>query len=501
MKKTILTLFALILSLALLAGCGQAVTESGKQSQTSAGFTSSAQSQEEEPSSQAASQIDTSVSERDASGTYESSGASVLSPEGDLTITSAGTYILSGTYTDKTVTVDAGDEDKVQIVLQNAGITNENGPAIYVRNADKVFITAAEGTVNTISDGSDYSVTDDDTELDAAIFSKDDLTVNGEGKLTVTGNYKHGIVSKDDLVITAKDLTVSAEKVALDGKDSVNLTDAAVTLTAGTDAIRADNDTDADKGYVAVSGSTIAISAGKDGIQAETVFTSEDSVISIVSGGGSGAKNSDSEESYKGIKAGTSVAISGGSYEIDSLDDAIHTNGTIAISDGTFKLTSADDAVHADEKIEISGGTFTISAAEGIESTYVLISGGDITIEATDDGINAAAKSSKYTPTVEITGGVISVTMGPGDTDGIDSNGNIIISGGTISVNANSAFDYDGSVSFTDGTVYVNGQQVTSIQNQFGGGMGGFGGQPGQPGQPGQQQGGFGPGGGKPGRM
>ena len=101
-------------------------------------------------------------------------------------------------------------------------------------------------------------------------------------------------------------------------------------------------------------------------------------------------------------------------------------------------------------------------------------------------------------PTVEITGGVISVTMGPGDTDGIDSNGNIIISGGTISVNANFPFDYDGSVSFTDGTVYVNGEQVTSLQNQFGGGMGGFGG---HPGQPGQQQGGFGPGGGKPGRM
>ena len=145
----------------------------------------------------------------------------------------------------------------------------------------------------------------------------------------------------------------------------------------------------------------------------------------------------------------------------------------------------------------------------------MLISGGDITIAASDDGINAARKSSAYTPTVEITGGTVTITMGAGDTDGIDSNGNIIITGGTISVNGNSAFDYDGSATFTGGTVYVNGQQVTTLPNQMMGGrggmmggQGGFGGMGGQSGTDGQGgfggkhggQGGFGggPGGGRP---
>ncbi|MBQ6539450.1 MAG: carbohydrate-binding domain-containing protein, partial [Oscillospiraceae bacterium] len=151
------------------------------------------------------------------------------------------------------------------------------------------------------------------------------------------------------------------------------------------------------------------------------------------------------------------------------------------------------------EKVEISGGTFAITAHEGIEGTYILISGGEIGIQASDDGINAARKSTAYTPTVEITGGTVSVTMGAGDTDGIDSNGDIVITGGTVSVNGNSAFDYDGSATFTGGTVYINGQQVTALPNQMmGGGMGGGpGGHGGQGGGPGGQ-GGFGGKGGHP---
>ena len=136
-----------------------------------------------------ASASDAAVSKRDASGEYDASEAVTLAPDGDLTITKAGTYILSGEYKGMIV-VEAGEEDKVQLVLENATITNENGPAIYVRSADKVFLTAAEGTVNTISDGSDYTLTDGDATLDAAVFSRDDLTINGAGSLTINGNYK-----------------------------------------------------------------------------------------------------------------------------------------------------------------------------------------------------------------------------------------------------------------------------------------------------------------------
>lgn len=349
---------------------------------------------------------DAAVSSCDASGEYDASEAVALLPEGDLTITEAGVYILTGDY-EGMIVVEVGKEDKVQLVLENAALTNGSGPAIYVRSADKVFITAAAGTVNTISDGSDYVLTDGDTTVDAAVFSKDDLTVNGAGKLTIRGNCKHAVVSKDDLVITAKDLTVSASNVGLSGKDSVTLSEAAVSITAGSDGIRSEN-------------------------------------------------------------------------------------GSVLISDGEYTIQSRDDGIHANEKAEISAGTLNITACEGIEGTYILISGGDISIQASDDGINAARKSSTGTPTVEISGGSVSVTMGAGDTDAIDSNGDIIITGGTVRVNGSSGFDYDGSATFTGGTVYVNGQQVSSIPNQFmGGGMGGFGGGPGG-------QGGFGGGRGHP---
>ena len=337
-----------------------------------------------------------SVSARDASGDYDAASAVTLSPGDDLTITAAGTYILSGIYENQMIVVAVSKEDKIQLVLDNAELINANGPAIYVRSADKVFLTAVEGTVNTISDDAGYTLTDGDTTIDAAVFSKDDLTINGAGQLTINGKNKHAVVSKDDLVVTSKDLTINAVQTGLTGKESVTLSAAAVSILAGS--------------------------------------------------------------------------------------DGIHTEGSVLFESGSYNIQVRDDGIHADEKVEIVEGALNIIGAEGIESTYVLISGGDITIQATDDGINAARKSNVYAPTVEITGGTVAVTMGAGDTDGIDSNGDIIISGGIISVNGNSAFDYDGSASFAGGTVYVNGQQVTTLPNQMmggragRGGMGGFGG-------------------------
>lgn len=469
MKKSLKIILAGALALFMLVGCGAAPATSAETPAVSSAA-ETAQSTEI-----AASAVEDAVSKRDASGGYDAAEAVALDPDGDLTITAAGVYVLSGSY-EGMIVVEAGEEDKVQLVLDNAELTNENGPAIYVKSADKVFLTAAEGTVNTISDGEDYTLTDEDTTLDAAVFSKEDLTINGAGKLTISGNCKHAVVSKDDLVVTAKDLTVNAANVGLNGKDSVTLSEAAVSITAGSDGLRSENGTDEDKGFVYVLDSKLTVVSGKDGIQAETVFIAENAEISITAGGGSGARSSDASESYKGIKAGVSITISGGTYQIDALDDAIHTNGSVLISGGDFTLTSRDDGVHANEKIEISGGSLDITAYEGIEATYVLISGGEITIEASDDGINAARKSSAYTPTVEISGGTVTITMGPGDTDGVDSNGNIIISGGTVSVSGQSAFDYDGSGSLTGGTVTVNGQQVTTLPNQMMGGPGGMGG-------------------------
>ena len=483
-KHTFKTAFALTLSLFMLVGCGffcaAATADLSKNPDGSepARLSGTVGASNMNASAEAAtlSTPDTSVSKRDSSGEYDASVATTLYPADNLTISEAGIYILSGKY-EGMILIEAGEDEKVQLVLKNAALTNEDGPAIYVRSADKVFITAAEGTVNTISDGSAYSLIDDDTALDAAVFSRDDLTINGTGELIINGNYKHAVVSKDDLIVTTKDLTVNAANVGLNGKDSVKLSDATVSITAGSDGIRSESGTDADTGFVYVMDSAVTIVSGKDGIQAETSFIAENTAINITTGSGSNTRSTDTTESFKGIKAGISIIIDGGSYQINALDDAIHTNGSLRISAGEFTLQSRDDGIHANGMIEISNGTMDISAFEGIEATYILISGGDITIQASDDGINGAHKSSQYTPTVEITGGTVTVTMSAGDTDGIDSNGNVIITGGTVSVNGNSAFDYDGSVTFTGGTVYVNGQQVSTLPNQMmGGRMGGFGG-------------------------
>ncbi len=391
-------------------------------------------------------EVAAAVTLSDSGSTAEGSGVTV---EGsNVTVTAAGTYVISGTLSSGSITVAAGEEDKVQLVLNGVSVTNPDGPALYVKSADKVFLTLADGTDNTLADGSGAAATDDDKDLDGAVFSRADLTINGAGSLTVLGNSKHGVVSKDDLVITGGTITVTAQNVALSGNDCVKIADAVLDLTAGTDGIRADNDEDAERGYVYIKSGTITVDAGTDGIQAKTV---------------------------------------------------------LYVAGGTLTLSSGDDGARADETLTVNGGTLVITAAEGLEATVVTINDGDISITASDDGINAAQKSSAYTPLVEINGGKITIVMGPGDTDGVDSNGNIVINGGTVSVTGNSTFDYEGSGIINGGTVIVNGQQVTTLPNQMmGGGMvGGMGGQGGGPGgqgggpggQPGGQPGGTPPGG------
>lgn len=389
-------------------------------------------------------QVNATVVLSDGGTTVNGSGVTVDGD--DVTITAAGTYVLSGTLTDGSITVAAGEEDKVQLVLTGVSVTNSDGPALYVQSGDKVFLTLAAGTDNSFSDGGGYTATDGDTDLDAAVFSRSDLTINGGGSLTVTGSNKHGIVSKDDLVITGGTITVTAQNVALGGKDCVKIAAATLDLTAGTDGIRSDNEEDEDCGYVYIHSGNITITAGTDGIQAATV-----------------------------------LYVAGGTITVDASDDSLHSDGFVTISGGTLTLSSGDDGIHADVTLTIEGGTFDITAAEGLEATVITINDGDVSIEASDDGINAARKSSAYTPLVEINGGNITVVMGPGDTDGVDSNGNIVINGGTVNVSAGSSFDYDGTGVINGGTVMVNGQQVDTLPNQMmgGPGMGGMMGGPG----------------------
>ncbi len=332
---------------------------------------------------------------RDYEQTADLSGAvsCTVSDGQDIHITAAGVYVLTGSASNVTVYVEAGTEDKVQIVLDGVNVTNANFPVIYVKTADKVFVT--------VSGDSALSVTgsfaaDGSTKTDGVIFSKTDLTLNGTASLTVSST-DNGIVCKDDLKITGGTLTVTTASKAIDANDSIRVAGGALYLTAGTDGLHAENSDDDTKGYVYIGGGSITISAGDDGIHGQTV-------------------------------------------------------------------------------VQIDGGTLSIKAAEGIEGTYIQFNGGTINIQSTDDGVNAAYKSSAYTPTVEINGGDITVAMGAGDTDGIDSNGNIIVNGGTVTVTGNSTFDYDGAAQYNGGTIIANGQQIAYIPNQMMGGGGMMGG-------------------------
>ena len=317
-------------------------------------------------SGQASSDVEElSITDKDLNTEYDESEAEVIdldSTTGPVRITEEGTYIVTGSTSDGMLIVEVDEEEDVQIVLRDASITSASSAAIYVISADEVYITL-EGENTLANDGTFTAI--DENDIDSVIYSKDDLTINGEGSLKITSPAGHGIVCKDDMVIAS------------------------------------------------------------------------------------------------------------GTYDITASEDGINTNESLAIADCDMTIEAGDDAVHTDGMLQIDGGSFDITAAEGLEGTYIVINDGSITISASDDGINAAQKSDSYTPTVEINGGNITITMGQGDTDGIDSNGNIFINGGEISITGQSACDYDGTAELNGGTLTVNGQQVTTIPNQMmGGGMG-----------------------------
>ncbi len=472
MKKLIIPLLSLLI---LLQSCGNQGADTSEavsgtntnESEISAGEIPESVSRVD------MSEMDFDFTDRDRKNGYDEDD--VRQPDvtdSSIEITQEGVYILSGGI-NKAININAGENDKIQLVLDNASISNPNGPAIYIGEADKVFITALEGSQNSISDGENYSLSDEKSELDGAIFSRADLTINGSGSIAVNGNYKHGIVSKDDLVIVGTTLDVTSKNVALHGKDCVKIEDASITLTAGSDGIRSDNDEDAARGFVYIESGRLDITAENDGIQAETAIKIVTAEINIVSGGGSGASLSDSTESYKGIKAVSDVLILGGEFDIDSLDDAIHSNSTICIEGGSFDLSSGDDGIHADTDLAISNGSITVSKSyEGLESSRIFITGGNMDITASDDGLNAAGGNDASAETNPIApdgmGGGMGGDIPPGGFgggkpgfghDAFDNGvGEIIISGGYICIDASGdGIDSNGSFNLSDGVVLVSG--------------------------------------------
>ena len=476
MKKTVIPVLILCACL-LLSSCGKKNMASGMNNINNMSAVTEISTDD----------MDFEFSNKDTTYDYDESDATTIKDsEKTVKITVEGTYVVSGEH--ESITVSAPDTAKVRIILKNATVSNTSGPAIYIEKADKVFITACEGTVNTLSDGTSYTGDFKDTNVDGAIFSKTDLTLNGEGTLNITGNCKCGVVSKDDLIICGLNLTVKSTGCALEGKDCVKIKDAAITVSAGGDGIRSTNTEKSNKGFVYIETGNIDITSGNDGIQAATVLKAANGSIKITAGGGVtdtkqnfGGRNmpgfggktqtTDDEESTKGLKAGSLILIDEGSFEVSSKDDAFHSNGDIEINGGSFTAAAGDDGFHADNNLIINGGSITVSQSyEGLEGQKVTVTGGNIDITASDDGINAAGSSSSSSTggrpdssdsnaLITIGGGYIVVNASG---DGIDSNGNIVISDGTLLVsgpadNGNGAFDYGGEATVSGGTVILCG--------------------------------------------
>lgn len=418
-----------------------------------------------------------------------------LSGKSDVGITKAGTYILSGTLEDGQVTVSIPAGETVFLILDGADISCSDDAAVCILNAGKTVITLAEGSVNSITDGKRTDAAE--SEASGAVYSKDDLTINGTGTLTVTANYNHGIHCKNDLKIISGHITVNSANDALKGRDSVTVRSGTITLNAGGDGIQSNNADEAGKGYVIIEGGELDITAGSDGIQAETDLLVTGGTIRLLTGGGSGQAavsvrertgftspdmNSGATAEYepaaadggsasaKGLKSGSLITLSGCALTVDSSDDAVHSDGDVLIKSGTLVLQTGDDGIHAENAIQADGGSISvIKSYEGLESASVVLNGGEISIIASDDGINAvngadaaAGRQAGWTvqdASVSVNGGVIRIIAAG---DGLDSNGSITMTGGEITIDGpvdsgNGALDYMGTFEISGGTVIAAG--------------------------------------------
>lgn len=493
---------ALLLALALLlTGCGKPLQFGEETTETTATT---------DPVINAVVDPEDMFSNRDYETAYDETKAGMITFQGGaiqsttdaakisgtkVELTEEGTYILSGTLEDGQVIVAAEKTDKIQMVLNGVSLQSSDSTAIFVKQADKVFITTAKGTENSLKNGGAFA--ENENNINAALFSKDDLTLNGEGTLYIESPAGHGVVSKDDLVITGGSYTVSSAGQALNGKESVRIAGGTFSLTAGKDGIHAEDNDDASLGYGYISGGVFTISAEGDGISASNTLQIAGGDFTITAGGGSenGSKENsgnyggfpggmgggmggmggrpgmggrsgdisamettaDTEStSMKGIKAGGNLDITGGTFTLDSADDSLHSDASVTITAGTFQIATGDDGVHAEETLTFGGGAMTITESyEGLEALHIVFSGGEVTLTASDDGLNAAGgtDNSGAGGRDQMFGG------GKGGPGGMSSgNGSIVISGGKLAINASGdGIDANGTLEITGGYTTVCG--------------------------------------------
>lgn len=359
------------------------------------------------------------------------SGSGVTVENGNITITSAGSYIISGTLTDGSIKVNCSEKGTVRLILNGASISSSSTAPVVVEEAKKVLVTLADGTTNTITDKTRQSV--DDEDFSSAVYSKADLVFNGSGTLNVNAGYRNGIKSTDDLKVVSGTFNITSNEDGIIGKDLLGIKDGKFTIKSGIDGMKSTYDTDTSKG---------------------------------------------------------NIVITGGEFDITASNDGIHCNGDILISGGNLTISSGDDGVHADDNLQVDGGTIDIKkCCEGLEGVQITLNDGDISIVASDDGINATdgssssgmgmggfgggqASSSDSSVLLTINGGNIFVNAGG---DGLDSNGNIVMNGGNVTVlgptsDGDTALDFDGAFTINGGVLMAFGssgmlETPTSAQN------------------------------------
>lgn len=545
-KETGAVVSLLLASSLAFGGCGTAVTSSSSVNAESArtestGETSAdnadttSESTDSENAMESASDInfdleltestiDTEFTDREKSGSYKASeavkitlnkttatvsGSGAKADGSTITITEEGVYVVSGTLEDGQIIVDASDSDKVQIVLDGVHINCKTNAAIYVREADKVFITLAENSRNTLGGGNEYTQIDDNT-VDGVIFSKSDLVCNGTGSLTIEADYKHGIVSKDDLVITGGTYKIAAADNGITAKDQIKILDGSFDIDAANSAVKAKNTDDTELGNIYIAGGIFTIEAEQDGFHATGSIVVDDGTITVNSGEDGFHADLDTvihggtilvEKSYEGLE-GKRVVVNGGDITINASDDGINAansgdDGVNAINPGANAVGSGDDDSNAassnnDSSAAVnSGDDGSISGeADGKEPQQMppdTENGSDMQPSQDFDPENAPsdgnapqnfdpgnAPSDGDAPQkmqggpggggnselyIKITGGTLTVSA---DGDGLDSNGGLLVTGGTTIVygptsDGDSALDYDGSAIATGGTLAAIG--------------------------------------------
>ncbi len=500
MKRYIGLLLTVVLTFSLLTGCGDHHTDRPAESD---GQTNPTQS---ETADADFSQTDAEMfTDRDNRTAYDASTAVQIKLNGSsatassdsvkingstVQITEEATYLISGTLDDGMLVVNAPKTAKLQLVLNGVDITSSDCAALYILEADKVVITLAEGTQNSLTNGGSFTPIDGEN-VDAALYAKQDLTINGSGQLAVTSPAGHGIVGKDALVITGGTLQVDAASHALDVNDSVRFTNASLTATAGKDGIHCENNDDPSCGFVYISGGSLDIEAEGDGISAGYYLHITGGTFQILAGGGyeNGAQHSsggwggfpgggpgggggrpgkrsgsmggtaadtadDDSTSMKGIKSVYTMQLDGGSFAIDSADDSLHCDASMTGNGGTYALAYGAAPSHAEENLTVNAGNIVITTSyEGLEALHIAVTGGDIHLVATDDGLNAAGgtDSSGAGGRDNLFGG-----GGHGFLSG-NSDGSIVVSGGTLYINSS------GDGMDANGTLEISGGHTTIV--------------------------------------